>query len=448
MSYIEKVLEATKEKNNEPEFNQAVREVLKTIEPVIEKNPAYEAQALLERIVEPERIISFRVPWVDDNGKVHVNKGFRVQFNGAIGPYKGGLRFHPSVNQSIMKFLGFEQVFKNALTGLPIGGAKGGSDFDPKGKSDNEIMRFCQSFMNELYRHIGHNLDVPAGDIGVGGREIGYLFGQYRKIRNQYEAGVLTGKGLEYGGSLARKEATGFGLLYYMREMLKANGMSLQGKTVTISGSGNVAIYAAQKAMEFGAKVVAMSDSNGCVYDENGIDLDFVKELKEVKRARIKEYLNKHNNAKYMENVKGETPKVYTIKADVVLPCATQNDINLETAKLLVKNGAIAIGEGANMPTSIEAINYFIENGVLLAPAKAANAGGVATSALEMSQNSMRLSWSFEEVDKKLDGIMTNIFKMCKETADEYNLGINYVAGANIAAFKKVSAAMIAQGII
>ena len=448
MSYIEKVLEATKEKNNEPEFNQAVREVLKTIEPVIEKNPVYEAQALLERIVEPERIISFRVPWVDDNGKVHVNKGFRVQFNGAIGPYKGGLRFHPSVNQSIMKFLGFEQVFKNALTGLPIGGAKGGSDFDPKGKSDNEIMRFCQSFMNELYRHIGHNLDVPAGDIGVGGREIGYLFGQYRKIRNQYEAGVLTGKGLEYGGSLARKEATGFGLLYYMREMLKANGMSLQGKTVTISGSGNVAIYAAQKAMEFGAKVVAMSDSNGCVYDENGIDLDFVKELKEVKRARIKEYLNKHNNAKYMENVKGETPKVYTIKADVVLPCATQNDINLETAKLLVKNGAIAIGEGANMPTSIEAINYFIENGVLLAPAKAANAGGVATSALEMSQNSMRLSWSFEEVDKKLDGIMTNIFKMCKETADEYNLGINYVAGANIAAFKKVSAAMIAQGII
>ena len=447
-SYIEKVLEKTKEKNNEPEFIQAVAEVLHTIEPVIENNSEFEKQALLERIVEPERIVSFRVPWVDDNGKVQVNKGFRVQFNGAIGPYKGGLRFHPSVNQSILKFLGFEQVFKNALTGLPIGGAKGGSDFDPKGKSDNEIMRFCQSFMNELQRHIGHNLDVPAGDIGVGGREIGYLFGQYRKIRNQYEAGVLTGKGLEYGGSLARKEATGFGLLYYMREMLKANGMSLQGKTVTISGSGNVAIYAAQKAMEFGAKVVAMSDSNGCVYDEKGIDLDYVKELKEVKRSRIKEYLNKHSNAKYMENVKGETPKVYTIKADVVLPCATQNDINLETAKLLVANGTIAIGEGANMPTSIEAINYFIEKGVLLAPAKAANAGGVATSALEMSQNSMRLSWTFEEVDKKLDSIMTNIFKMCYETAKEYNLGINYVAGANIAAFKKVSSAMIAQGII
>ena len=447
-SYIEKVLKDTQEKNNEPEFNQAVAEVLKTIEPFVEKNPNFEAQALLERIVEPERIISFRVPWIDDNGKVQVNKGYRVQFNGAIGPYKGGLRFHPSVNQSIMKFLGFEQVFKNALTGLPIGGAKGGSNFDPKGKSDNEIMRFCQSFMNELQRHIGHNLDVPAGDIGVGGREIGYLFGQYRKIKNQYEAGVLTGKGLDYGGSLARKEATGFGLLYFMREMLKANNMTLQGKTVTISGSGNVAIYAAQKAMEFGAKVVAMSDSNGCVYDENGIDLDYVKELKEVKRARIKEYLNKHSNAKYMENVAGETPKVYTIKADIALPCATQNDINLETAKLLVKNGVIAIGEGANMPTSIDAINYFIENKVLLAPAKAANAGGVATSALEMSQNSMRLSWTFEEVDKKLDGIMTNIFKMCKDTADEYNLGINYVAGANIAGFKKVSSAMISQGII
>ena len=448
MSYIERVLEKTREKNNEPEFNQAVKEVLKTIEPFVEKNPEFESQALLERMVEPERIISFRVPWVDDNGKVQVNKGFRVQFNGAIGPYKGGLRFHPSVNQSIMKFLGFEQVFKNALTGLPIGGAKGGSDFDPKGKSDNEIMRFCQSFMNELYRHIGHNLDVPAGDIGVGGREIGYLFGQYRKIKNQYEAGVLTGKGLSYGGSLARKEATGFGLLYYMREMLKANNMTMSGKVVTISGSGNVAIYAAQKAMEFGAKVVAMSDSNGCVYDEKGIDLDLVKELKEVKRARIKEYLNKYSNAKYMENAKGETPKVYTIKADVVLPCATQNDINLETAKIMVANGVKAVGEGANMPTSIEAINYFIENGVLLAPAKAANAGGVATSALEMSQNSMRLSWTFEEVDKKLDGIMTNIFKMCHETAKEYNLGINYVAGANIAAFKKVSEAMMAQGII
>jgi len=449
MNYIEKVLDEVKQKNsNEAEFIQAVSEVLNTISPVIEKNDTYENVSLLERLVEPERIITFRVPWIDDNGKVQVNRGFRVQFNGSIGPFKGGLRFHPSVNQSIMKFLGFEQVFKNALTGLPIGGAKGGSDFNPKGKSDNEIMHFCQSFMNELQRHIGHNLDVPAGDIGVGGREIGYMFGQYRKIKNQYEAGVLTGKGLTYGGSLARTEATGFGLLYFMREMLKANGLELKGKTVTISGSGNVAIYAAQKSIEFGAKVVAMSDSNGCIYDENGIDLALVKELKEVKRARIKEYLNVHPNAKYTENVKGQTPSVYTIKADVVLPCATQNDINLETAKLMVKNGVIAVGEGANMPTSIDAINYFIENKVLLAPAKAANAGGVATSALEMSQNSMRLSWTFEEVDKKLDNIMTNIFKMCYETSKEYNLGINYVAAANIAAFKKVSSAMIAQGVI
>lgn len=449
MNYIEKVLEDAKGKNaSEPEFLQAVSEVLNTIKPVIENDENFEKQALLERLVEPERIISFRVPWIDDSGKIQVNRGFRVQFNGAIGPYKGGLRFHPSVNQSIMKFLAFEQVFKNALTGLPIGGGKGGSDFDPKGKSDNEIMRFCQSFMNELQRHIGHNLDVPAGDIGVGGREIGYLFGQYRKIRNQYEAGVLTGKGLTYGGSLARTEATGFGLLYFMREMLKVNGLDMKNKVTTISGSGNVAIYAAQKAMEYGAKVVAMSDSNGCIYDENGIDLALVKELKEVKRARIKEYLTKHSNAKYMENIKGRTPAVYTIKADIVLPCATQNDINLETAKILVKNGVKAIGEGANMPTSIDAINYFIENKVLLAPAKAANAGGVATSALEMSQNSMRLSWTFEEVNEKLDRIMTNIFKMCYDTSKEYNLGINYVASANIAAFKKVSTAMIAQGVI
>ena len=447
-SYIEKVLDGVKIKNqNEPEFIQAVSEVLNTISPAVDVDTA-QKQALLERMVEPERIITFRVPWFDDNGNIQVNRGYRVQFNGSIGPYKGGLRFHPSVNQSIMKFLGFEQVFKNALTGLPIGGAKGGSDFDPKGKSDNEIMRFCQSFMNELQRHIGHNLDVPAGDIGVGGREVGYLFGQYRKIKNQFEAGVLTGKGLSYGGSLARTEATGFGLLYFMREMLKANGLDLKNKVVTISGSGNVAIYAAQKAIEYGAKVVAMSDSNGCVYDENGIDLKLVKELKEVKRARIKEYLNTHGSAKYMENIKGQTPAVYTIKADIALPCATQNDINLETAKLMVQNGVIAVGEGANMPTNIDAINYFIEKGVLLAPAKAANAGGVATSALEMSQNSMRYSWSFEEVDKKLDGIMTNIFKMCKETSDEYGLGINYVAAANIAAFKKVSSAMIAQGVI
>ena len=447
--YINEVLASVKEKNaHEKEFIQAVDEVLNSLKTVIEKNPNFEELSLLERLVEPERIITFRVPWIDDNNKVQVNRGYRIQFNGAIGPFKGGLRFHPSVNQSIMKFLAFEQIFKNALTGLPIGGGKGGSDFDPKGKSDMEIMRFCQSFMNELQRHIGHDLDVPAGDIGVGAREIGYLFGQYRKIKNTYEAGVLTGKGLDYGGSLARKEATGFGLIYFMREMLKENNLDLHGKTVTISGSGNVAIYAAQKAIEYGAKVVAMSDSNGCIYDDIGIDLSEIKRIKEVERLRIKEYLNNYPHAKYIENKKGKTPAVYTIKADVVLPCATQNDINLETAKLLVKNGVIAIGEGANMPTTIDAINYFLENNVLLAPAKAANAGGVATSALEMSQNSMRYSWSFEEVDKKLEGIMKNIFKSCKDTAKEYNLGTNYVASANIAGFKKISSAMMAQGVI
>lgn len=447
--YVNEVLASVKEKNaHEKEFIQAVDEVLNSLKTVIEKNPNFEELSLLERLVEPERIITFRVPWIDDNNKVQVNRGYRVQFNGAIGPFKGGLRFHPSVNQSIMKFLAFEQIFKNALTGLPIGGGKGGSDFDPKGKSDMEIMRFCQSFMNELQRHIGHDLDVPAGDIGVGAREIGYLFGQYRKIKNTYEAGVLTGKGLDYGGSLARKEATGFGLIYFMREMLKENNLDLHGKTVTISGSGNVAIYAAQKAIEYGAKVVAMSDSNGCIYDDIGIDLSEIKRIKEVERLRIKEYLNNYPHAKYIENKKGKTPAVYTIKADVVLPCATQNDINLETAKLLVKNGVIAIGEGANMPTTIDAINYFLENNVLLAPAKAANAGGVATSALEMSQNSMRYSWSFEEVDKKLEGIMKNIFKSCKDTAKEYNLGTNYVASANIAGFKKISSAMMAQGVI
>ncbi|MBQ4646370.1 MAG: NADP-specific glutamate dehydrogenase [Candidatus Gastranaerophilales bacterium] len=446
-NYIEKVLEEVCSKNaNEPEFVQAVKEVIKSIAPVITKD--HEKMALLERMVEPERIITFRVPWIDDKGNVQVNRGYRVQFNGAIGPFKGGLRFHPSVNQSIMKFLAFEQTFKNSLTGLPIGGGKGGSDFDPKGKSDNEIMHFCQSFMNELQRHIGHDLDVPAGDIGVGAREVGYLFGQYRRIKNVYEAGVLTGKGLDYGGSLARKEATGFGLIYFMREMLKANNMTLEGKTVTISGSGNVAIYAAQKAFEQGAKVVAMSDSNGCIYDENGIDLNEIKRIKEVERLRIKEYQAKYPSAKYLENIKGETPKVYTIKADVVLPCATQNDINIETAKILVQNGTIAVGEGANMPTTIEAIDYLIENNVLLAPAKAANAGGVATSALEMSQNSMRYSWSFEEVDSKLNQIMTNIFAACYNTSQEFNLGINYVAAANIAGFKKVANAMMAQGVI
>lgn len=448
MDYLNEVLENLKTKNsNEPEFLQAAHEVLESLKPVIDKHPEFKKSALLERITEPERLISFRVSWLDDNGQVQVNRGYRVQFNGCIGPYKGGLRFHPSVNQSIMKFLGFEQVFKNALTGLPIGGAKGGSDFDPKGKSDEEIMRFCQSFMNELYRHIGQDVDVPAGDIGVGAREIGYLFGQYRKIKNAYEAGVLTGKGLEYGGSLARKEATGYGLVYFMREMLENDGLHLKNRTVIISGSGNVAIYACEKAQQYGAKVVAMSDSNGCIYDPEGIKLDVVKQLKEVERKRIKEYTNIVKGSTYMEAQNGERA-IWKIKADIALPCATQNELNLDAAKELVKNGVIAIGEGANMPTTLEAIEYFQQNGVLFAPAKAANAGGVATSALEMSQNSMRLAWTFEEVDEKLDTIMTNIFKACKQSADEYGCGKNYVAGANIAAFDKISKAMIAQGII
>ncbi len=448
-NYTQKVIEETKNKNpNEKEFLQAVEEVLKSITPAVKQHTNFEKSALLERLVEPERIIMFRVPWVDDNGKTQVNKGYRVQFNGALGPYKGGLRFHPSVNLSIIKFLGFEQIFKNALTGLPIGGGKGGSDFDPKGKSDAEIMRFCQSFMSELQRHIGHDLDVPAGDIGVGGREIGYLFGQYRKIKNQYEAGVLTGKGLDYWGSLARKEATGYGLVYYMREMLGANGHTFKDKVVTISGSGNVAIYACEKAQQYGAKVVAMSDSNGCIYDEEGINLDIIKDLKEVKRARIKEYLSFKPSAKYFENEEGKEPKVWSIKTDIALPCATQNDINMTSAKKLFENGCMAIGEGANMPTTNEAIEYLIKNGVLLAPAKAANAGGVATSALEMSQNSMRLRWTFDEVNAKLNDIMVNIFKACKDAADKYNLGINYPAGANIAAFELVSSAMESQGII
>ena len=448
-NYLRSVLEEASAKNvTEPEFLQTLKEVLTSLEKVVIKNEDYyKSLSLLERLVEPERIISFKVPWVNAKGEIKVNRGYRVQFNGAIGPYKGGLRFHPSVNQSIMKFLAFEQTFKNALTGLPIGGGKGGSDFDPKGKTDLEIMNFCQSFMNELQKYIGADVDVPAGDIGVGGREIGYLFGQYRKIRSLYEAGVLTGKGLEYGGSLARKEATGYGLMYYMREMLTTNNIELKGKTAVISGSGNVAIYAAEKAKQMGIKVLAMSDSNGCVYDENGINLDIVKEIKEVKRGRIKEYLNSVPQAKYTEN-SGTTPAVYTIKADIILPCATQNDINLETAKILVANGAIAVGEGANMPTTNEAIEYLQANNVLVAPAKAANAGGVATSALEMSQNSMRYSWTFEEVDKKLENIMKNIFKQCKDAAQEYGLGVNYVAGANIAAFNKVSKAMIAQGVI
>lgn len=447
--YINTVLENVKAKNpHEPEYIQAVTEVLETIRPVIKAHPEYQKLAILERMVEPERIITFRVPWVNDAGEVIVNRGYRIQFSSLIGPYKGGLRFHPSVNQSILKFLGFEQIFKNALTGLPIGGGKGGSDFDPKGKSDNEIMRFCQSFMTELYRHIGQDVDVPAGDIGVGGREIGYLFGQYKRIRNAYEGGVLTGKGVVYGGSLARTEATGYGLVYFMREMLKtAKNTDFNGKTVIISGSGNVAIYACQKATEFGAKVVAMSDSQGCIYDKNGIDLETVKEIKEVRRGRIKEYLNVHPDAEFFEN-NGEDSPVWKIKADIALPCATQNEISLNSAKALVENGVIAVGEGANMPCTQEATNYFLEHNVAVAPAKAANAGGVATSAIEMSQNSMRYYHTFKEVDAKLENIMKNIFKDCKEASDKYGFPGNYVLGANSAAFLKLAEAMKAQGIV
>ena len=446
--YLKRVLDETKVKNiNEPEFLQAVKEVLSSLEPVIDAHDDYEKNAFLERMVEPERIITFRVPWVDDNGQVHVNRGYRVQFSSLIGPYKGGLRFHPSVNQSIMKFLGFEQIFKNALTGLPIGGGKGGSDFDPKGKSDNEIMRFCQSFMTELYRHIGQDVDVPAGDIGVGAREIGYLFGQYKRIKDTFEGGVLTGKDIVYGGSLARKEATGYGLIFFMREMLKEHNNTLNGKTVIISGSGNVAIYACEKATEYGAKVIAMCDSNGCIYDKNGIDLNLIKQIKEVERGRIKEYLREHKDAEYFETQDENFP-IWNIKADIALPCATQNEINLESAKKLVANGVIAIGEGANMPCTAEATEYFLKNNVLVAPAKAANAGGVATSAIEMSQNSMRYSYTFEEVEAKLEQIMINIFEACKNASNKYNCSGNYVAGANIAAFQKLAKAMRAQGIV
>lgn len=446
--YIKKVLEDVQKVNyNEPEFIQAVDEVLETIEPVISAHPEYEKIALLERMVEPERIVTFRVPWIDDKGEVVVNRGYRIQFSSLIGPYKGGLRFHRSVNQSIMKFLGFEQIFKNALTGLPIGGAKGGSNFNPKGRSDNEIMRFCQSFMTELYRHIGQDVDVPAGDIGVGGREIGYLFGQYRRIRNSYEGGVLTGKDTSYGGSLARKEATGYGLVYFMREMLAAHNNTLVGKTVTISGSGNVAIYACEKVTSMGAKVVAMSDSNGCIYDKNGIDLDLIKQIKEVERGRISEYLRKYPDAQYIETTSEDSP-VWTIKTDIALPCATQNELTLNSAKKLVENGVLAVGEGANMPCTTEATEYLLEKGVLVAPAKAANAGGVATSAIEMSQNSMRFYYTFEEVEEKLERIMVNIFASCKAASDKYGLEGNYVAGANIAAFEKLAKAMVAQGIV
>lgn len=447
--YLKKVLQDVKRKNNsEKEYLQAVEEVLLTIEPVIEKHPEYEKIALLERMIEPERIITFRVPYVNDKGQVIVHRGYRVQFNSLIGPYKGGLRFDPSVNQSIMKFLGFEQIFKNALTGLPIGGGKGGSDFDPKGKSDGEIMRFCQSFMTELQRHIGQDVDVPAGDIGVGEREIGYLFGQYKRIKDAYEGGVLTGKGLSYGGSLARKEATGFGLIYFMREMLDNDkNKSLKGKTVTISGSGNVAIYACQKALEYGAKVIAMSDSKGCIYDKNGIDLELVKEIKEQRRERLYEYLKVHKKAEYFERENEDSP-IWAIKTDIALPCATQNELTLNSAKKLVANGVLAIGEGANMPCTKDATEYFLANHILLAPAKAANAGGVATSAIEMSQNSMRYYMPFEQVDNKLNKIMINIFNACKSAATEYNLANNYVAGANIAAFTKLAKAMVAQGIV
>ncbi|MCD8390519.1 MAG: NADP-specific glutamate dehydrogenase [Firmicutes bacterium] len=427
----------------EPEFHQAVKEVLESLEPVVAKHPEYITSGVMDSIVEPERIIKFRVPWVDDSGKVQVNRGFRIQFNSAIGPYKGGLRFHPSVYEGIIKFLGFEQIFKNSLTGLPIGGGKGGSDFDPKGKSDMEVMRFCQSFMTELSKHIGADTDVPAGDIGVGGREIGYMYGQYKRLRNE-SVGVLTGKGLTYGGSLARTEATGYGLCYFTEAMLNDHADSFKGKTVVISGSGNVAIYATQKATQLGAKVVALSDSNGYIYDKNGIDLDCVKQLKEVERKRIKEYVTTHPDAEYHEGCSG----IWTIKCDIALPCATQNEINEESAKALVANGVKAVAEGANMPSTPEAIEVFQSNGVLFGPAKAANAGGVATSALEMSQNSMRYSWTFEEVDAKLKNIMETIYANSAAAAKEYGVDGNYVAGANIAGFKKVADAMLAHGVV
>jgi len=442
MSYVSEQLEILKKKNaNEPEFIQAATEVLESLEAVFEQNPKYQENSILERITEPERVIMFRVPWVDDNGKVQVNRGFRVQFNSAIGPYKGGLRLHPSVNLGVIKFLGFEQIFKNSLTGLPIGGGKGGSDFDPKGKSDREVMAFCQSFMTELSRHIGADTDVPAGDIGTGAREIGYMFGQYKRLKNVYE-GVLTGKGLSYGGSLARTQATGYGLLYLTEEMLKQNGYDIAGKTVCVSGAGNVAIYATEKATQLGAKVVTLADSTGWIYDAEGIDLDAVKDIKEVKRQRLSEYKKYRPEAEYHE---GKFD--WSIKCDVALPCATQNELLEDDAKRLVANGVIAVAEGANMPTTLEATKYLQANGVLFAPGKAANAGGVATSALEMSQNSMRLSWSFEEVDEKLKGIMVNIFNNISNAAKKYGFEGNYVVGANIAGFEKVADAMLAQGV-
>ncbi|SCH73875.1 NADP-specific glutamate dehydrogenase [uncultured Blautia sp.] len=444
MSYTEEVYERVVAQNpGEPEFHQAVKEVLDSLKVVIDKNEEeYRKLSILERLVEPERIISFKVPWIDDNGTVQVNKGYRVQFNSAIGPYKGGLRFHPSVNQGILKFLGFEQIFKNSLTGLPIGGGKGGSNFDPKGKSDREVMAFCQSFMTELCKYIGADTDVPAGDIGVGGREIGYLFGQYKRIRGLYE-GVLTGKGLSFGGSLIRTEATGYGVVYMLNEIAKAHNDSVAGKTIVVTGSGNVAIYAVEKATQLGAKVVAMNDSNGYIYDPNGINLDVVKDIKEVKRGRIKEYADRVEGATYTEGL-----GIWNIKCDIYLPCATQNELGLDGAKTLVANGCKYVVEGANMPTTLDATTYLQENGVLFMPGKAANAGGVATSALEMSQNSMRLSWTREEVDEKLHNIMIDIFHKADDAAKRYDMEDNYVVGANIAGFEKVVDAMKAQGIV
>ena len=444
MSYVDEILERVIAQNPaQPEFHQAVKEVLESLRVVIEADEdKYRKEALLERLTTPERQILFRVPWVDDNGQVQVNNGYRIQFNSAIGPYKGGLRFHPSVNLGIIKFLGFEQVFKNSLTGLPIGGGKGGSDFDPKGKSDREVMAFCQSFMTELYRHIGADTDVPAGDIGVGGREIGYLYGQYKRIRNIYE-GVLTGKGLTYGGSLARTQATGYGLVYLTQELLKCHDMDLAGKTVSVSGAGNVAIYAIEKAQQLGAKVVTCSDSTGWIYDPEGIDVALLKEVKEVKRARLTEYKAAKPSAEYHEG-RG----VWSIKVDVALPCATQNELHLDDAKMLVENGVTAVCEGANMPTTLEATEYLQQNGVLFVPGKASNAGGVATSALEMSQNSMRYSWTFEEVDNKLHDIMVNIFHNAYDAAEKYGMKGNLAAGANIAGFEKVATAMLAQGVV
>ena len=442
--YLADLLERVKEKNpHEPEFIQAVTEVLETLEPVAERRPEFIEKGIFERFVEPERQIIFRVPWLDDNGKVQVNRGFRVQFSSAIGPYKGGIRLHPSVYIGIIKFLGFEQVLKNSLTTLPMGGAKGGSDFDPKGKSDAEIMRFCQSFMTELQRHIGSDSDVPAGDIGTGAREIGYMFGQYKRLRNKF-TGMLTGKGLTYGGSLARTEATGYGLCYFAEEMLKANGKTMEGKTVVVSGSGNVAIYATKKAQELGAKVITLSDSNGYIVDKNGIDLECARQLKEVERRRIKDYLEFHPEAEYHEVSTG----VWSVPCDIALPCATQNEIDGESAKILAKNGCFAVAEGANMPSTPEAINVYFENNMLYGPAKAANAGGVATSGLEMSQNSLRLSWTFEEVDSRLRDIMKNIFASCDSAAKEYGMPGNYMAGANIAGFLKVAEAMLEQGCV